>query len=375
LKKKIAKPENWQDFESLCKKLWGEIWQCPNEIKKNGRQGQKQNGIDIYAIPKDQNSYWGIQCKGKDDYSNAKLTLTEIDEEIDKARGFIPPLEVFIFATTANKDSEVEEYIRLKNIENRKNGSFSIHLFCWEDIADLIEENRQTFQWYVGQNQFKAQHDIEVLWSNNTPTIDVTPVFNKAYVNKNPSLRPKLTVNHDALQAFRPYSYLGSQENQHAKINRSWCELDIFVENTGGVPLEDWKLIFHFEKKFENFSNELEANRRFFGGRLNDYRTTFFYPEEGEIIYKPKNNSPLVQTDSRVIDIQILPFHDAGEINIEWKLVARDFSKTGSLKLNINTEYRYLINGVPRDVDIFFQNDELNINDYEVHYSQRIERK
>ena len=22
----LQKPDNWQDFESLCKKLWGEIW-------------------------------------------------------------------------------------------------------------------------------------------------------------------------------------------------------------------------------------------------------------------------------------------------------------------------------------------------------------
>jgi hypothetical protein len=46
-KKQLRKPENWQDFESLCKKLWGEIWNCP-EIKKNGRKGQPQHGVDIY---------------------------------------------------------------------------------------------------------------------------------------------------------------------------------------------------------------------------------------------------------------------------------------------------------------------------------------
>ncbi|MES2380631.1 MAG: hypothetical protein V4538_06305 [Bacteroidota bacterium] len=35
--KLLRRPANWQDFESLCKMLWGELWKCPDEIKKNGR--------------------------------------------------------------------------------------------------------------------------------------------------------------------------------------------------------------------------------------------------------------------------------------------------------------------------------------------------
>lgn len=76
MKKTMEKPVNWQDFESLCKKLWGEIWHCPS-IKKNGRQGQSQNGVDIYGIPAGETDYFGIQCKGKDDYTKAQLTETE----------------------------------------------------------------------------------------------------------------------------------------------------------------------------------------------------------------------------------------------------------------------------------------------------------
>ena len=49
--KSLLKPQNWQDFETLCKKLWGEIWEC-REIKKNGRQGQAQNGVDVYVYRK-----------------------------------------------------------------------------------------------------------------------------------------------------------------------------------------------------------------------------------------------------------------------------------------------------------------------------------
>lgn len=30
----IHKPANWQDFETLCMKLWGRIWDCADTIKK-----------------------------------------------------------------------------------------------------------------------------------------------------------------------------------------------------------------------------------------------------------------------------------------------------------------------------------------------------
>lgn len=79
MKKTIQKPENWPDFETLCKQLWGEIWGIPMKIKKNGRNGQPQAGVDVYGVPKGEANYWGIQCKGKGDYTNAKLTKKEID--------------------------------------------------------------------------------------------------------------------------------------------------------------------------------------------------------------------------------------------------------------------------------------------------------
>ena len=57
IKKIIQKPVNWQDFESLAKKLWGEIW-ATDSIKKNGRMGQTQHGVDVYGIPSGEKDYY-----------------------------------------------------------------------------------------------------------------------------------------------------------------------------------------------------------------------------------------------------------------------------------------------------------------------------
>ena len=56
----IPPPRNWQDFETLCWDLWKTIFNDP-ETQKNGRQGQKQNGVDIYGRPNVGNEWTGIQ--------------------------------------------------------------------------------------------------------------------------------------------------------------------------------------------------------------------------------------------------------------------------------------------------------------------------
>ena len=38
-KLQLRKPENWQDFERLCKVLWGEIWECLYVVKQKCTTG------------------------------------------------------------------------------------------------------------------------------------------------------------------------------------------------------------------------------------------------------------------------------------------------------------------------------------------------
>jgi len=111
----LRRPANWQDFETLCKKLWGEIWKCP-EIQKNGRLGQDQSGVDIFGTPIGENGYYGIQCKGKSEYNDQhpQFTVKEIAKEIKKAKKFTPALKKLYFATTAVNDSKIQAYIRKK---------------------------------------------------------------------------------------------------------------------------------------------------------------------------------------------------------------------------------------------------------------------
>lgn len=344
MKKQLRKPENWQDFESLCKTLWGEIWEC-KEIKKNGRYGQGQQGVDVYGIPIGENQYYGIQCKGKDDYIKSKLSKSEVDEEIKKALLFKPTLKKFYFATTANKDSKIEEYIRIKDIESRANGAFEIHLFSWEDIVDLIDENKHTHDWYVSNIGYKIKHSIKIQFGNENSDISFKPILVRnhiAYKQKNTfsnnsiSLLPPIQFNDndkfelEKLTSPQPKKYyINGQTN-----NLSSCIFNIYICNDGNIPLDDYKIYFTFPK--EVIAVEIvDKSRRFLDSFIYNYNT-YFDRESGSFIFYPQEKT-LVQKDRVFTDYFCLrPMTETTQkIILDYEFIAKDFHKTGQLSINI----------------------------------------
>jgi hypothetical protein len=344
MKKTIQKPENWQDFETLCKKLWGEIWSIPMKIKKNGRNGQPQSGVDIYSVPKGEINYWGIQCKGKDDYSEAKLSKTEIDREIKKAKTFSPKLDVFIFATTMNKDAEIEEYVRLKDLESRQNGEFEILLFCWEDIADLIDENQDTYNFWVANKLHKTKYDLEVYLSDFQSQHTIRPKCVrtiKKYRLKEPfSEKIEMGIasslkNASWMTSFNTPAFLTMSQG---KVNEAICSFEVIMANTGSNVIEDWRVRFTVVGSHKKIMDQLGTGPM---GMIDltvlKYKRT--YIDGNEISYSPKDNEPLIQKDNRYFEAYIIPECKEYTIPIEWELLARDFNSTGNLFLNVEPEY------------------------------------
>ena len=253
-KKQLSKPENWEDFESLCKKLWGEIWNC-KEIKKNGRKGQTQNGVDVYGIPKGEKSYYGIQCKVKDEYSNKQLSTNEIDKEIQLAKSFTPSLKKLYLATTANKDSKIEEYVRIKDVENRQKGSFEVHLFSWEDIVDLIDENKQTHDWYLSLQRFKQNSDVLVCFENDENELTGSVPFIEQYTYFVLRQKPSSIFDYTS---YGPPKKLESPFLQSE--NKSFFKFRIKIKNIGSAPIENLKLIIQANGNQEEMGDEYIAS-------------------------------------------------------------------------------------------------------------------
>ena len=334
--KTIPKPRNWQDFERLCKKLFGEVWTCPT-IKANGRSGQAQAGVDIYGVPHAHENYRGVQCKGKDDYQDKPLTEKEVDAEIEKARGFKPPLESFIIATTACKDAKIETYVREKDIESRRNGGFQIVLYCWEDLADLIEENKATFNWWVREKRHKELFGIDVSFEGGKKEATVHPKFRRTvteYVlNPVQATIPSFAQTWGITPLGSRGAGLAGFYRQSNAPNLSRVELPIRIENTGQEVIEDYKIEFELDGEFSEIGDKSLLSL------ASMKESSFHVWDDGTFRYQPYDNRPLTQGDSRWIKLELKPLAREYDFRINWKLFARDFSDKGSLLVHVSPEY------------------------------------
>lgn len=350
-KLQLRKPENWQDFERLCKVLWGEIWECPDTIKRNGRQGQAQKGVDVYGIKKGECVYRGIQCKGKDDYTNSQLTESEIDSEIAKVLLFTPKLKSFFFATTANKDAHIEEYIRKKNLESISKGEFEIDIFAWEDIVDLIEAHRNTYNWFLNNCSYKDVSDVEVFIGGKKEYTIFPEYFRitKEYHLKPQELSWLSEESLKLIQANTHFMNLNDVLYPPSKHDYRWCTISINIYNTGKTVIEDYKLsiiiemenVLEISDKFHYYNSRLmdQAAVAQINARKDAQREVFESTEYCNVIeYRPKDRI-LVQDDHRTFKIAVKPKDNVQSIKVMWVLHSRNYKKEGELILNVEPKF------------------------------------
>lgn len=149
-KKAIPRPALPEDFEELTRTLFAEIWEVPLAALHGGR-GQRQYGVDVLAdSPRGR---FGIQCKLHDESAqvSAGQLSSELTAEIEKARGFQPPLARFVFATTSRRRGEVQRLAAEINERHRKEGLFEVTAFFWEDFEEHLRLYPDVLQPYTEQ--------------------------------------------------------------------------------------------------------------------------------------------------------------------------------------------------------------------------------
>ncbi|MEG4281056.1 hypothetical protein QUA62_26875 [Microcoleus sp. MON1_C1] len=136
----LPKPKSWDEFEDITWEIYQRKWQ-DNHAQRYGRSGQPQNGIDIYGRPNSSDKYIGVQCKR---YEDNKLNQQIIQAEIVKAECFSPPLSEYIIATTASRDTKLQDFVLSLNEKRRVENKFSVYIVFWEDICnDLADPNNR----------------------------------------------------------------------------------------------------------------------------------------------------------------------------------------------------------------------------------------
>lgn len=351
ISKSLRRPSNWQDFETLCKKLWGEIWNS-QEIKKNGRNGQVQFGVDVYGIPQGENEYFGIQCKGKGEYTNKQFTEKEIEEEISKALHFKPKLKKFYLATTAVKDVNIEQFVREKNIEHISKGLFEIHIFSWEDIVDLIDENRQTYNWYVKNINYKMSKAVKITFQNNSTELVITPKFKKNVIYKYDksvlAAHKSLMLLDNVLVLDKLFSRTSFSKTE---VNHSYSKIYFQIHNIGDDAIEEFKLITKFKGEIVDIAEEntIEHGIEKLIKKSYDISNVFIDKEQQVVKIIPQKKI-LVGDDTFTSDeFYIKPKSEEYEIEVNWKLISKDFKDEGILKLLVKPEIERKI--IHKDVE------------------------
>lgn len=335
--KSILKPKNWQDFETLCRRLWSEEFR--SKFQKNGRNGQKQKGVDIYGIPEGKQNYYGIQCKHKD---NGKLTEKEIENEISLAENFKPEIEHLIIASTNIKDVNLEEFVREQDILRRKNNKFGVELYCWEDIEGLLSENYQTYQWYLQNLDVQKRYSIKVCFEDGKLKKKIYPKFfqkiNK-YVYVPPKKEVKLTElekvamkNMQSMIKNFPNLLIPEFEGRYKK-NYAWCDFNVIFKNCGSGALKHWELRFYIDPKDGVFEDEKER-KYLFCSFANSWKIEY----ANEVLYRNPSHHPFVQNNNDLIELSVRPNIGIKKFSIKWKLLAEDFNEEGELNLFVEPE-------------------------------------
>lgn len=140
-------PTNDDDFEQLCLQLLRHYWSRPG-LEIFGKRGERQFGIDILDVAGETPIY-AAQCKLKEEHKN--LPPAEIQEEVDKAKQFIPPLGKYGILTTAKVSTHAQRKVREINQLHRESDLFEVELLTWERLCSLLQQYTDVQEQFYGE--------------------------------------------------------------------------------------------------------------------------------------------------------------------------------------------------------------------------------
>ena len=188
---------------ALFRAEWKDIY-----AQKNGRSGQPQNGVDIFGSPDGFHAtFHGVQCKGKDQTYGGKPTLPELKQEIEKAEGFTPPLEHWVFATTAPVDDRLQRAAREISRSRKDAGKFTVSVLGWEQIQSLLADHPRIVETFYPEHAFDLRgiiaalkelprgediRSILALWRNSRIPSSPAPAWTPVHFDSGRDLGPAL---------------------------------------------------------------------------------------------------------------------------------------------------------------------------------------
>jgi len=136
---KWPKPKSEDEFEDIVLDALKIRWGDPNATR-NGRRGQRQNGVDIFGKARHlDGGVSGAQCK-----NTLNPTLEMVVDEVAKAITFQPSLSEYLFVTAADRDVRLQEQVRLHYAKNP--ARFPVRVLFWDDLVHDMAGHPRLFK-------------------------------------------------------------------------------------------------------------------------------------------------------------------------------------------------------------------------------------
>jgi len=121
---------SWEQFQKMVCELFREIWQDPY-AQEFGRQGQKQDGIDIIGCRQGNKNYEAVQAT-----IESPLTKQKVKKDYDASQDLEIKLDCFIIASTHRRDVELQKYAAKLS----STGPYKCIILFWEDIVEKLSD-------------------------------------------------------------------------------------------------------------------------------------------------------------------------------------------------------------------------------------------
>ncbi len=147
IQQRFSIPTNDDVFEEMCLQLLRSYWSRPR-LELFGKRGERQFGIDILDLGGEAPIY-AAQCKLKEEHKT--LPPADIQEEVDKAKKFTPPLGKYAILTTAKVSAQAQRKVREINQSHKATGLFEVELFTWERLCSLLQQYTEVQEQFYGE--------------------------------------------------------------------------------------------------------------------------------------------------------------------------------------------------------------------------------
>ena len=128
-----------------------------------------------------------------------------------------------------------------------------------------------------------------------------------------------------------------------AKYNQKLTEENQFIlsfclSNTGELQLENYRVDFEWNSGIKSIGRVNQKPRKVIGSFIEPepIDSLSFNKGKPQITYEPLDKRPLNQKDSKTFAFRFTPYPDTEQIELVWRISAKDFYKEGKLFVYLN---------------------------------------